>query len=107
MAKRKATTLEAFEAELLERPEIRKEYEALKPKYDMIRCLIERRNEMRISQTELAEMTGTPQSAISRLERGDHNATISTLLNIAGALDLDVCLKVRTRTKETCAKADG
>ena len=36
---KKATNYEEFEAELLKKPQIRKEYEALKPKYDMIRSL--------------------------------------------------------------------
>jgi len=51
MANRKATNFEEFEAELLQKPGIRREYEALKSKYDMIRGLIERRNQQRTSQT--------------------------------------------------------
>ena len=35
--KLKATNYKEFEAELLKDPEVRKEYEALKPKYDRIR----------------------------------------------------------------------
>ena len=35
--KMKATDYKEFEAELLKDPEVRKEYEALKPKYDKIR----------------------------------------------------------------------
>ena len=42
MSNKKATDSDEFEKGLLEKPEIRKEYEALKPKYDMIRGLIER-----------------------------------------------------------------
>jgi len=59
MANKKATNFEEFEAELFERPGVRREYEALKPKYDMIRGLIKRRNQLRISQTQLARMVGT------------------------------------------------
>ena len=95
MTNKKATNYEEFEAELLKKPEIRKEYEALKPKYDMIQSLIERRNQLRISQTQLAKMVGTKQPAISRLEKGDYNTTLSTFFKVANALDLDISLKAR------------
>jgi predicted transcriptional regulator len=97
MTNKKATKFEEFEAKLLEKPEIRKEYEALKPKYDMIRSLIERRSKMGISQAELAKIIGTKQPAISRLEKGDYNTTLSTFFKVADALELDVSLKVRKK----------
>ncbi len=71
MTNKKGTKYEDFEAELLKKPEIRREYEALKPKYEMIKILIERRNQLRISQMQLAKTIGTKQPSISRLERGD------------------------------------
>jgi HTH-type transcriptional regulator/antitoxin HipB len=107
MADRRATNYEQFEAELLKRPGIRQEYEALKPKYDMVRILIERRNQLRMSQTKLARIVGTKQPAISRLERGDHNTTLSTFFRVADALDLDVSLKVRGRKNRTYSKVDA
>ena len=99
MADKKATNFEEFEARLLEKPEIRREYEALKPKYDMIRSLIERRGKLGISQTQLARIIGTKQPAISRLEKGDYNTTLSTFFKVADALDLDISLKARKRTR--------
>ena len=105
MANRKATNYEEFEAELLKDPEVRKEYEALKPKYDMIRNVIKRRNELRISQTQLAKIIGKQQPAISRLENVDHNTTINTLFAVVNALDLDISVKARTKSKQSHAKA--
>jgi predicted transcriptional regulator len=49
-----------------------------------------RRAEMGLSQRELAELVGTTQSAIARLERGGRPPRIDTLLNIAEALDCDL-----------------
>ncbi len=99
MANRKATNFDEFERELLKRPGIRREYEALQPKYDMIRSLIERRNQLHISQTQLARMVGTKQPAISRLEKGDYNTTLKTFFKVAEALDLDIYLKARGESK--------
>ena len=49
-----------------------------------------RRLEMSLSQRELAELCGTTQSAIARLERGGRPPRIDTLLRIAEALDCDL-----------------
>jgi len=95
MVNKKATNYDEFEAELLRKPEIRKEYEALKPKYDVVRMLIERRSKLGMSQTELARIIGTRQPAISRLENGDSNTTLSTLFRVTEALGLDISLKAR------------
>jgi len=92
---KKATNYEEFEAELLKRPGIRKEYDALRPKYNIIRTIIERRNQLQISQAQLAEIIGTKQPAISRLENGAYNTTLSTFFKVADALDLDISLEVR------------
>jgi len=97
MTNKRATHYEEFEAALLEKPEIRREYEALKPRYDMIRSLIKRRNQLNISQTQLAKKIGTKQPAISRLEKGDYNTTLSTFFKVAEALDLDISLKARKK----------
>jgi DNA-binding XRE family transcriptional regulator len=95
MGNKKGTKWEDFEAELLEKPEIRTEYEALRPKYEMIRSLIERRNQLRISQTELARTIGTQQPAISRLESGANNTSIHTLFRVAYALGLEIQCRPR------------
>ena len=49
-----------------------------------------RRAERGLSQRELAELVGTTQSAIARLERGGRPPRIDTLLNIADALECDL-----------------
>ena len=99
MVNKKPTNFERFEAGLLKRPGIRQEYEALQPRYEMIKTLIERRNQLRISQAQLAEVTGTKQPAISRLEKGDYDITLGTLFKVADALNLNVTLEARKITK--------
>jgi predicted XRE-type DNA-binding protein len=103
MDKNKSTNFEEFEGELLKDPEIRKAYEDLKPKYEMIQSLIKRRNQLRMSQSQLARTVGTRQPAISRLERGEfNNVTLSTLIKVAHALDLDLDISLKARgTKVT------
>jgi hypothetical protein len=59
MKMKQPTNFEEFKGELLKDPEFRKEYEALEPKYEIIRSLIKRRNQLRISQSQLARTVGT------------------------------------------------
>lgn len=77
--------------------EFRAEYERLG------REIAARRAELELSQRELAELCGTTQSAIARLEGGSRAPRLDTLLRIANALDcsLDVGLRPRTKGETT------
>ena len=50
-----------------------------------------------LSQRELAELVGTTQSAIARLEAGGRPPRIDTLLRIAEALDCELTVELRPR----------
>ena len=56
-----------------------------------------RRRALGLSQHELAELTGTTQSAIARLESGQRPPRIDTLLRIASALDAELAVELRPR----------
>ena len=59
--------------------------------------LADRRVQMGLSQRELAELCGTTQSAIARLERGGRPPRIDTLLRIAEALDCELIVELAPR----------
>ncbi len=81
--------------ELLSDPEVKKEYDRLGPKFDLIRSIIEKRIEKNISQKELASRMGTKQSALSRFESGSYNPSLDFMQKVAQALDskLEIRLK--------------
>ena len=56
-----------------------------------------RRLDMNLSQRELAELCGTTQSAIARLERGGRPPRIDTLLRIAEALECELVVDLLPR----------
>jgi transcriptional regulator with XRE-family HTH domain len=66
--------------------------------------VIEQRHARGLSQQELAELCGTTQSAIARFERGGRPPRIDTLLRIAEALDCELVVQFRPRTKPKGAK---
>lgn len=57
-----------------------------------------RRRGWNLSQRELADLCGTTQSAIARVERGLRPPRIDTLLRIARALDCELVIELRRRT---------
>lgn len=64
--------------------------------------VIEQRFARDLSQKELAELCATSQPAIARLEAGQRPPRIDTLQRVANALDceLEVRLRPRTRTRK-------
>ena len=61
--------------------------------------VIEQRRARNLSQQELAELCGTTQSAIARFERGGRPPRIDTLMRIAEALDCELIVQFRPRTR--------
>jgi predicted transcriptional regulator len=57
--------------------------------------VVDRRKALGLSQTELAELCGTTQSAIARLESGGRPPRIDTLLRLAVALDSELVVELR------------
>lgn len=58
-----------------------------------------RRTELRLSQAELARLCDTTQSAIARIESGDRPPRIDTLQRLATALDCELVVELRSRTR--------
>lgn len=61
--------------------------------------VVARRTELLLSQRELAELCGTTQSAIARFESGTRPPKLDTLIRIAEALDCELDVEFRPRTR--------
>ncbi len=62
---------------------------------EIIRLLKAARKDRRMSQRVLSEKTGIAQSHISKIENGSVDITVSTLVELARALELEVMLVPR------------
>lgn len=67
-------------------PEVIKELNNNSIEYKVVREIIKARHELNLTQEQLAELVGTKQSNISRLESGEYNPTIEFLSKIAQAM---------------------
>jgi ribosome-binding protein aMBF1 (putative translation factor) len=79
-------TLDDWHRESMKDPEFRKAYEALKPKYDLIRAILDARIKRGVTQAVLAKRVGTTQSAIARFESGQGNPTLEFLSKVSAAV---------------------
>lgn len=89
------TNFKDLKSGLLNNPDIRNSYDSLKPKYALISALIARRNELAISQRQLARKIGMKQPAICRIESGNSNVTLETLFKVAEAMDMEINIQVK------------
>jgi transcriptional regulator with XRE-family HTH domain len=88
----KGSTSEELLTELCQDEEFRKEYKRQRPYYDLILEIIRRRKALGLTQKELAEKANTKQSCISRIESGEHNIRLGTLIEVAEALESSVII---------------
>jgi len=82
----------------LQDKDFRREYEALEPKYALIRELLSARRDSGMTQEAVALKIGTTKSAISRLESGSkHAPSIATLRRYAEAVGCELEIKLKPK----------
>lgn len=74
--------------EQMQDPEFKKEYDNLQPEFDIIRAIVDARTSQNLTQKQLAEKTGIPQTDISKLENGTRNPSINLLKRLAEGMDM-------------------
>lgn len=63
---------------------------------NLINTIKERRTNLRVNQENLANLSGVGLRTLKQFESGKGNPTLQTILKIADALGLEVCLKVKS-----------
>jgi ribosome-binding protein aMBF1 (putative translation factor) len=87
-------------------PEYRAQQAALAGCREVAWLLIKFRMDKGLSQQELADLVGTSNSQISRIESGRHRSNLDTLTRIAHALDLRLVLGFETTSASGKPKRD-
>lgn len=81
-----------------ENPKLKEEYDKLGPRFAAISELIDARERMKISQSELAHRMNVNPNVVNRLESARHSPLLDTLIDYADALGLDFKLRLTKRT---------
>lgn len=82
------TSYNDYKRKALADPEVKAEYEALQPEYDIIQAMIDARNKEGLTQKELSERTGITQADISRIESGTRNPSLGMVKRLAHGLGM-------------------
>lgn len=90
----KRVPLEEVLARQLAKPEVRAEYERNAVADAVSLWLVTYRAKHELSQADLAARTGLSQPAIARLEAGDVEPKLSTLLRLAEALSEPLAIRL-------------
>jgi len=102
MNRKNLPTFEAWEAEKLQDPEFAAAAEALEPGYQIARLRIQRG----LTQAQLAELVGTQQPSIARLENGSSIPSLSFLQKIAAALNARIEVRLVAEPQDEYTTAE-
>ena len=83
-----------FKNELLKDKKIKQAYNELEPEFAVIKMIIAKRLQAGLTQVQLAKKLGTKQSAISRLEQGSSNPSLSLLVKLSKALNAKLKISI-------------
>tara|TARA_R110002020_G_scaffold39991_2_gene118299 strand:+ start:998 stop:1285 length:288 start_codon:yes stop_codon:yes gene_type:complete len=79
------TRLNDLKAKLLDRPDVRAEYEALAQEFSIAEALIRARAEAGMTQEQVADKMQTSQSYVAKLESGRVSPSMKALQRYAAA----------------------
>lgn len=88
-------TYKELKKQLLKDNKVKEAYQQLAPEFAIATAIINSRLKKGLTQFQLAEIVGTKQSAISRLESGNYNPSINFLEKVAKALNLKLSISFR------------
>jgi DNA-binding XRE family transcriptional regulator len=80
--------------EQLADPEFRKEWQRLAPARAFSLVLVRYRAENELTQRQLADELGVSQPRVAKLESGEHNPSIDTIINVVQRLGIEFALDI-------------
>jgi transcriptional regulator with XRE-family HTH domain len=88
-------SLDELFKEDLQDQEFQKVYRQQKPYYDLVSDIINRRIDLNLTQEDLAKRANTYQSRISKIESGEHDFRLSTIIQVAEALNTELSIELK------------
>ncbi len=77
----------------MQNPEVKAEYDALQPEYDIIQTMIDARVQQNMTQKDLSARTEITQADISRIENGMRNSSLNMVKKLAQGLGMQLKLE--------------
>jgi transcriptional regulator with XRE-family HTH domain len=80
--------------EQLRDPEFRAEWQRTAPARELAVALLRYRAENDLSQRALAEVLGVSQPRVAKLEAGEHNPSVDTIINVVRRLGIEFAIDI-------------
>ncbi len=77
----------------MQNPEVKAEYDALQPEYDIIQTMIDARVQQNMTQKDLSARAEITQADISRIENGTRNSSLNMVKKLAQGLGMQLKLE--------------
>jgi ribosome-binding protein aMBF1 (putative translation factor) len=95
----KTTDFSKLKKELLKKPAIKKEYDALGEEFQLAAEIIRARSKAKMTQAALAKIIGTHKSAVSRFESPGYNISVEMLRKVAKATGTSLRIELVRKDK--------
>jgi transcriptional regulator with XRE-family HTH domain len=86
---------EAREKLHAENPRLKEEYDLLGPRFEALSRLVDARQRMHLSQSEIARRMEVPANVVSRFESAQHSPRLDTIIAYARALGYEINLSLK------------
>ncbi len=101
------TTAEELHEQDMADPAYRAEYERTRFANDIAIRVLRYRSEHGLTQTAFGRLVGMRQPHVARLESGEHEPSLSTLVRLAAALDEDFTVDINSNGARLRQSAQG
>jgi len=79
-------------------PEFKKLWEEQENEREILRNVTRLRNQLQFTQKRLAELSGSTQQEISRLEKREHSPTLATICRIINSMGYKLVIEKKKKT---------
>jgi DNA-binding XRE family transcriptional regulator len=80
--------------------ELKKAYDCAQREYEVLKQLVKMRNEIGLSQSDVARKSGLTQQMVSRIETVGNSPTLRNFIKYVDSLDLEIKLEKKNNNME-------
>ncbi|EMS70222.1 helix-turn-helix domain-containing protein [Ruminiclostridium cellobioparum] len=80
--------------------ELKKAYDEAQREYEIVKQLVKMRNEMGLSQSDVAKKSGLTQQMVSRIETVDNSPTLKNFIKYIDSVGLEIKIVKKTEGME-------
>ncbi|QNU67446.1 helix-turn-helix transcriptional regulator [Ruminiclostridium herbifermentans] len=100
---KKVNEKEEIEKRIKNDNELKKEYNESQREYEIVKQLVKMRNDMGLSQSDVAKKSGLTQQMVSRIETIDNSPTLKNFIKYVDSVGLEIKIVKKTEEME-CSK---